>query len=209
MKFKDGDKVKILTCSKGITEEVQEMIGGVFEIKCYDRNVYSIYNKDKSDWWYFAEEDLELAEEKPKNLIPEIAKMLGVDIGEEFYLKGWSSFKHRFINEQLEVFLSEWTEVDNETYRYVLCRHIIIQKLPKKPQLTEDEKVILRNLPKKFKWIMRGKNNYLFICIDKPQKGFNVRLEDIMIIPMFEDLFQFIKWEDEEPYNIEELLKEK
>ena len=77
-----------------------------------------------------------------------------------------------------------------------------------KPKPTYDEKIILRNLPKKYKWIARDKNGLIFLFSKKPSKcdyswiGYN----DIAF-PYYH-LFQFIKWEDEEPYSIEELLGE-
>ena len=90
-----------------------------------------------------------------------------------------------------------------------------------KPTLTEDEKVILRNLPKEYKWIVRdsyqkGGNVYLFK--DKPKRSFVIIGGDgywtddrnhfsTTSLIAFNHLFQSIKWEDE-PYSIEELLKE-
>ncbi len=81
-----------------------------------------------------------------------------------------------------------------------------------KPTLSEAERVILENIDKDYKWIARDKTeNMLFIYHRKPYKndygnwlngGTNHGLE------LFNHLFQFITWQDEEPYNIEELLKE-
>ena len=86
----------------------------------------------------------------------------------------------------------------------------VLWERKKKPQLTEDEKVILRNLPKEYKYIARDKSGLIFLFSKKPSKcdyswiGYN----DIAF--PFGHLFQFIEWEDEEPYSIEELLgKEK
>lgn len=79
-----------------------------------------------------------------------------------------------------------------------------------KPKLTEDEKVILRNLHKKYKWIARDGNGDIFIFPDKPIKYESVwdycgRESKSLIL--FSYLFEFIKWSDEEPYSIEELLE--
>ena len=77
----------------------------------------------------------------------------------------------------------------------------------KDPKITEDEKVILRNLPEKYKWIARDKNGLIFLYAKKPSKydyswiGYNDKA-----FPYYH-LFQFIKWEDEEPYSIEKLLE--
>lgn len=58
-----------------------------------------------------------------------------------------------------------------------------------KPTLTEDEKVILRNISKELKYIGRRgdeKHNFLYIC-EKPRQP-----QDYYAL-MFEDIFQFIK----------------
>ena len=76
--------------------------------------------------------------------------------------------------------------------------------------LTEDERVILRNVDKKFKWIARSGRD-LKIYAKKPKKEnigwYIVGIRNFECLFMFNHLFQFIKWEDDEPYNIEELLK--
>lgn len=77
-----------------------------------------------------------------------------------------------------------------------------------KPQLSDDEKVILRNLPKEYKWIVRDKYNDIYLHNDRPKKyedgwGSCYTVEEL---DLFDHLFQFITWEDDEPYNIEELL---
>lgn len=84
------------------------------------------------------------------------------------------------------------------------------EEYKEKPKLTDDEKAILRNLEPKFKFIARDKNRVLFIYMIKPYKD-KARWESdasCLSIDIFGHLFQFIKWEDEEPYNIQELLKE-
>ena len=75
-------------------------------------------------------------------------------------------------------------------------------------KLTEDEKVILRNLPKEYKWIARDGNGCLYVYASKPKKGITMWGSNGLSMIPFDHLFQFIKWEDEEPYLIEELLKE-
>ena len=78
-------------------------------------------------------------------------------------------------------------------------------------KLTDDEKAILRSLPKEYKWIARNGGDWLCVYTNKPTKC------DIMWnscdgyrywIDIFNHLFQFIKWSDNEPWNIEELLKD-
>ena len=87
---------------------------------------------------------------------------------------------------------------------------IVIHDRPiEKSLLTEDERVILRNLDKKWKWIAKNKFDGLTIFEDKPNKYDFVWCgkEDFTDFCFYDHLFQFIKWEDENAYNIEELLK--
>lgn len=82
-------------------------------------------------------------------------------------------------------------------------------------KLTEDEKVILRNLPKKYEYIARDYNGSLYLYTKKPQKIVDTDYWGTIvnstskIFNIYKHLFKFIKWGDTEPYNIEELLKEK
>lgn len=179
--------------------------GTFCEIEVYKDNNYKIYSF----------EDIIFEEDKPKNLISEIAKMLGVEIGEEFKIKGWSSYPYKFDGVLLtRTSGNEWEHATVDDYEYILTgKYIIIEKLPKKPQLTKAERVILENLPKKYKWIARDEDDELIVFNGKPFKsdfsmfwicpgGSSLSLE------AFGYLFQFIKWEDDNAYKIEDLLKE-
>ena len=88
----------------------------------------------------------------------------------------------------------------------------VLWERKEKPELTKVEEAILRSLPKKYKYIARDKISESMLCvfIDKPEKvlakfWFSPNYESLEI---FKHLFQFIKWEDEEPYLISDLLKE-
>ena len=76
-----------------------------------------------------------------------------------------------------------------------------------KPKPTEDEKAILRNLPKEYKWIARDSSGMVYMFIEKPEKGQSIWYGFGQPMIPFYHLFQFIQWEDEEPYSIEKLLK--
>ena len=96
-----------------------------------------------------------------------------------------------------------------KVYNDYTCNELLWGR-KEKPKPTEDEKIILKNIPKKYKYIARDRSGLIFLYSKKPSKcdyswiGYN----DIAF-PYYH-LFQFIKWEDEEPYSIEELLgKEK
>lgn len=104
-------------------------------------------------------------------------------------------------------------EVDyEEHYNYCpTCGQRLDWVSAKMVKLSDEEKVILKNIDKRFKWIARDKNGNLFIYCEKPIKresawGSEIIFDyEVMII--FNHLFQFIKWEDEEPYLVEDLLK--
>lgn len=75
------------------------------------------------------------------------------------------------------------------------------------PKLTDAERVILENLPKEWKWIIRNGNNMVHIYKEKSDAiMINYNPTVFNCLP-FHNLFQFIKWSDEEPYEIEKLLE--
>lgn len=77
--------------------------------------------------------------------------------------------------------------------------------------ISEDEKVILRNIPKEYKYIARDKSGLLYVYKDKPQKTkyyWESSKGDVENLMVFNHLFECIKWEDEEPYLISDLLGE-
>lgn len=87
----------------------------------------------------------------------------------------------------------------------------VLWERKEKPKLTEDEKAILRNIDKKYKYIARDDSDNLFIHNTKPKKdGWEWSSDNGVYrsLVMFNHLFQFIKWEDEEPYLISDLLEE-
>lgn len=107
------------------------------------------------------------------------------------------------------------TDIDNavefdimKVYKDYTCKELLWER-KETPKLTEDEKVILRNLPKEYKWIARDLSGMVYIFIEKPEKGQAIWYGFGQPMIPFYHLFQFIKWEDEEPYSIEELLKGK
>ena len=94
-----------------------------------------------------------------------------------------------------------------KVYKDYTCKELLWER-KEKPKPTYDEKIILRNLPKKYKYIARDKNGLIFLYAKKPSKcEYSWGGCKYMLLPL-EHLFQFIKWEDDEPYSIEELLGE-
>lgn len=76
-------------------------------------------------------------------------------------------------------------------------------------KLSDEEKVILKNINKDYKWIARDVDGQLFVYSDKPIKLTNCwgryRYESSLYV--YSHLFTGVKWEDEEPYLIEDLLQ--
>lgn len=76
-----------------------------------------------------------------KNLIPEIAKMLDVELGEKFEIKGYKGLVYKFVDDELIVCDDNNTETEYTTANMTLVsllkgkREIV--KLPWKPTLDE------------------------------------------------------------------------
>lgn len=82
------------------------------------------------------------------------------------------------------------------------------------PTITSAEKVLLENIAKIFKYIARNRDSTLFVYGDKPEKEVRevnmwIRRHDSYVanLDVYIHLFPMVKWEDEEPWLIEDLLK--
>ena len=83
------------------------------------------------------------------------------------------------------------------------------------PRLSSDEYVILKNLVGMFSWIARDRDGYLYLHSHEPSKekccwkckGLSIKAFIKADLPFINN-FLFVKWEDEDPYNIQELLEE-
>jgi hypothetical protein len=74
--------------------------------------------------------------------------------------------------------------------------------------VTENEKVILRSLLPSNKYIARDSTGRLFIYDGEPKKDSGVwNGKHASNISVFKHLFQMVKWEDEKPKLISDLLK--
>lgn len=74
--------------------------------------------------------------------------------------------------------------------------------------ITDDEKTILRNLPANYEWIARDKNGRLCVYPGKPSKAVTSWCTSgYRFFDLFNHLFGMVKWEDDEPWNTEDLLK--
>ena len=77
-----------------------------------------------------------------KNLIPEICKMLGVELGEEFKIKGYNGVTYRFANDGLRLTHDDGSRKFDTTANMALIDLLSgiaeIVKLPWKPRKDDD-----------------------------------------------------------------------
>ena len=120
-------------------------------------------------------------------------------------ITGWSVGFDAY-NENL-TYSNDFIDFDiMKVYKDYTCKKLLWER-KEKPKLNEDEKVILRSLPKEYKWIARDFSGMVYIFIERPEKGQAIWYGCGQPMISFYHLFQFIQWEDDEPYSIEELLK--
>ena len=83
--------------------------------------------------------------------------------------------------------------------------------------INQEEYEILKSLDNRLRWISRDKNSDIFTFKEKPYKGIvGWLVESIWVGGSYLELdyvlemklFQFIQWEDEEPYRISDLIEE-
>ena len=100
---------------------------------------------------------------------------------------------------------------DNILSEFVSLKKILDLDFTPYPTITEDERVILKNLDKDYKYIVRDIHGTLRIYSEKPVKTVT-EWENydafIHCLDLFPNLFKFITWEDAEPRLIADLLKE-
>ena len=104
---------------------------------------------------------------------------------------------------------TESTDCECEMIKWLLAEH------KEYPKVTEYQYIILKQLIKEYNWCARDKSDalYFFSGNHKPEKQrqFGERWQPVDGIKYYLseclDDFDFIKWTDEEPWNIQELLE--
>ena len=88
------------------------------------------------------------------------------------------------------------------------CLEVLLAEHKETVKITKNEKAILESIDKEYKWIARDSDGNLGVYTDKPSKNFYGwgNHDYYKYFELFNHLFQFIKFEDKEPYNIQELL---
>lgn len=91
-----------------------------------------------------------------KNLIPDVAQMLGVELGEEFKIKGYGELTYKFDNDGLRVSCGngarKFNPTANTSFTALLAGKDEIIKLPWKPKM--DERYWTFGLGVDGKWIV-------------------------------------------------------
>lgn len=72
--------------------------------------------------------------------------------------------------------------------------------------LTGEEKAILELLDEKYEYIARDKDGMLYAYGDKPIRFLTDWVGELYSRMPFDNLFEFVSWEDEEPTKISDLL---
>ncbi len=87
------------------------------------------------------------------------------------------------------------------------CRNELIEWLyaEVKPNLTAKERAFCEIVNEGY--IARDKDGELYIYANEPPKRKEQWCSDVDFIPLNNEYFSFIIWEDEKPWSIEELLK--
>lgn len=76
-------------------------------------------------------------------------------------------------------------------------------------EISEDEKIILKNLPVKYKWIARDENGDLNLYETKPTRSVKTGYwasDNYHDFNYFSHLFAYINWGNESPFKISDLL---
>lgn len=120
--------------------------------------------------------------------------------------------------ENLECYLSQITtnqNYDDTCYRIGIdcseCLRLslleLLEEYKKPVKLSKFEYEYLKFAKEnEYNFIARDKNNNLYLYSNKPWKGELVWNCIDGNTPVFAKLFKFVKWEDEEPYNIDKIL---
>lgn len=172
--------------------------------------------KEVSKYSKLLEKEMENMPPKAREYAKELEKKKMTN--REWLLNKMKNMSDEELVETLEKIVNE-CQYENTNYPCdsdcIPCKAIWLQAEHKEPiTLSEAERIILENIDKKyFNYIARNKNGSLYLYFSKPYKNNDAGIwkelsfmhcEDFY---MFKNLFQFITWNDEQPYNIEELLK--
>lgn len=117
--------------------------------------------------------------------------------------------EERFNSNGLIFYDEELRHNSNETLNIVEVFRSIWKR--EEPTITSIERVLLENVEKKYKYIARDHDLALFIFGESPTKEnmmwFRKPDSYVASFTVYGHLFPMVKWEDKEPWLIEDLLK--
>ena len=107
-----------------------------------------------------------------------------------------------------------YSEFMNKSHINANCYWFQVIEEYKEVELTDDEKIILKNKGEEYKYITRDKDGNLYIFRNnKPEwsdilHAWRPRNDNECIsFSEYNHLFTFVQWTDKEPYKIKELLR--
>lgn len=219
----DGD-IKLRTCFArdmkvfcGKTVTISDMYDEKYKGKQY------IIEEDSGKWnWsddMFKSAEFCLDDLKDENIIEIRCGEKLVVLGEYFVNNNGYVKKKDYYQDFKNKNLKEWDIVAAYPPSGKMQRNLIsmtkpvdepIWKEKKRIEIPEPDRTILDNLYEEYQWIARDEDGEVDAYSRKPEKhdqywtngGQLLNLSNI-----FDDLFQFIQWTDEEPINFRELLR--
>ena len=141
----------------------------------------------------------------------DLCKVFGVEEGEEFKFGTHPDcYNYRIISNRLSYYDKKWFESSRSLNELA---NIEVIKLPKKKEFTDDELAVFKCMDKKYKWATRDRRYGLTVFENKPEKITNNSEEywktsgDWLYLGCFENMFQAITTEDEEPVFIDDYVE--
>ena len=113
--------------------------------------------------------------------------------------------------DRLQMLDREYKELKERLNHERILNSIKQQLAPKEYQFSANEKTILRSLNEKWKWLARDKDGILYVYTHRPiRSGENYTFSDGSWekFNTFGHLFQSIQWTDDEPVEIEKVIRE-
>lgn len=78
----------------------------------------------------------------------------------------------------------------------------------RRPILSKDEYYILKNIDQEYQFITRNSNKQLYLYKTISEKIWNTTSKSKFRLKIYEHIFEFIEFEDDKPYLIQDLLKD-
>lgn len=202
MKYKVGDKVRIVKKKNGACwdpyNEMDKWLGEIMTIR-YVCNRYYKMEEDISEHngsgWTWHEDMIQGLACPPSIEISTDGVNTYAQLQEGWFIKQTSVAKCN----------------PNDEFDFKIGVELALKRLFENIfEVSKDEYVILKNIPKKWAkgYLARDKDDYLCIFTAKPNKGdISWANGAYAAINVFNHLFPYVKWEDSEPTKISDLIK--